>query len=333
MAAAAITCVQCGDTFRNRQGLVVHSLIHTNELPFQCLVEGCNDRFRSFTARSRHIKTRHTHPTVKKPCPDCGQMLRPLSLSAHQRLKHLDEHPELKSLPKYQCPQCPMSFPLRGNLRRHMKRHAADRIVYGCRICPTTRLSEKAAMNHMVKCAKKFGVEVPSEGPIKRHKNAAVPLRGGGTVKRVAKEAFQGDEATKEGMDLESCSRAAMSKRQRTSEIAVQRSLAEEEAKLAGGETGARVFRCPFHDGMTYDAPHKLALHRKQHARLQGKFMCRHCGVQPNLIAVEFLTANKLRHHMRQFHADLIRAHGKAIADGTDVIDLPCAAGCPSEMC
>ena len=315
---ATITCLQCSATFRNRQGLVVHSRIHTNELPFACTVDGCSDRFRSSTARARHVKTCHVAPDEKVACPDCGVMLRPLSVQAHQRLKHRDVHPELKPPPTHTCPVCSRSFPLRGNLRRHMQHvHATDRVVFGCRLCPVTRFTEQAARNHMVKCAKKYGVEVPTEGPIQRHKNMAVPLRGGGSAKRVAPPQDEG-----ECLDSEACTRAAMSKRQRTAEIAACRSVAEEERKHAAAEG---ELRCPFHDGMVYRTAEQLALHQRQHARLKGKYMCHHCGVQPNLLAVDFLTGNKLRHHVRQYHADVIRAHSAEIEAGMDVLAIPAA--------
>lgn len=279
------------------------------------------------------MKTRHTTPNARVKCPDCEKMLRPLSVAAHRRLKHRDQHPELKPPPQHTCLQCRKTFPLLGNLRRHMlNRHATDRILYGCRLCPVTRCTEKAARNHMVKCARRFHVEPPEEGPIVQRKDTTVvPLRGGGSAKRVRAAEDAQDDSSSERMDTAKCTQAVMSKRQRTAAIATRRSVADETAKLAElaerGGVGGTTFRCPYHDGMVYDTAAKLELHQKQHARRRGEYVCHHCGVQSNLIPVEFLTANKLRHHLRQYHADIIRKHADAIAGGMDLLEVPATAG------
>ena len=173
-------------------------------------------------------------------------------------------------------------------------------------------------MNHMIRCAKKFGVEVPSGGPIKRRRNASLPLRGGGSAKRVAVDAFEGEEMTERHV----CSYVPVSKRQRTAEIAECKSMADVEASLAADDAERGLFRCPYHDGMVYGTKKKLEWHCKQHVKLKGMYACKHCPVQPNMIPVEFLTASKLRQHLRQFHADVVRAHADEVSKGMDVIDI-----------
>lgn len=301
-------CVHCELVLTTKQGLRKHLRTHTNEMPFACTRGECDKRFRTKTTLRRHELTVHDKAEERLPCPECGKMLRPLSLLPHRQALHdvplqgggVKAPPKLLSCP---APGCDRTFKHRGNLNRHtMAVHNTCRTVYACLLCPTTRCTLASARNHMAKCAKRFGVPLPDADPIARAQNAPVMLRG------TAAEPADADAAE----DVDADPRPKKRTRRGTRDVGVEplrggvELLLRDEAK----ELPTGTHRCPFHDGATFTKEATLWAHMRAHKRLEGKHACPYCTTAsfPNFQTPQFLTARKLQNHIRSYHANLIAA-------------------------
>ncbi|XP_067035558.1 uncharacterized protein [Acropora muricata] len=109
-------CDDCGRFFRRLHQLNVHQRIHSGEKPYIC--PRCGMAFRHDSTVTMHIRTRHDHLRPFK-CDECGSLF--------GRLSHLKKHirkvcgdNKNKEKPIAQCRFCDVTFPTKGDLRKHL---------------------------------------------------------------------------------------------------------------------------------------------------------------------------------------------------------------------
>lgn len=109
-------CDDCGRFFRRLHQLNVHQRIHSGEKPYIC--NRCGMAFRHDSTVTMHIRTRHDHLRPFK-CDECGSLF--------GRLSHLKKHirkvcgdNKNKEKPIAQCRFCEVTFPTKGDLRKHL---------------------------------------------------------------------------------------------------------------------------------------------------------------------------------------------------------------------
>lgn len=109
-------CEDCGRFFRRLHQLNVHQRIHSGEKPYVC--NRCGMAFRHDSTVTMHIRTRHDHLRPFK-CEECGSLF--------GRLSHLKKHirkvcgdNKNKEKPIAQCRFCDVTFPTKGDLRKHL---------------------------------------------------------------------------------------------------------------------------------------------------------------------------------------------------------------------
>lgn len=109
-------CEDCGRFFRRLHQLNVHQRIHSGEKPYVC--NRCGMAFRHDSTVTMHIRTRHDHLRPFK-CEVCGNLF--------GRLSHLKKHirkvcgdNKNKEKPIAQCRFCDVTFPTKGDLRKHL---------------------------------------------------------------------------------------------------------------------------------------------------------------------------------------------------------------------
>jgi len=109
-------CEDCGRFFRRLHQLNVHQRIHSGEKPYVC--NRCGMAFRHDSTVTMHIRTRHDHLRPFK-CDECGSLF--------GRLSHLKKHirkvcgdNKNKEKPIAQCRFCDVTFPTKGDLRKHL---------------------------------------------------------------------------------------------------------------------------------------------------------------------------------------------------------------------
>lgn len=132
-------CDDCGRFFRRLHQLNVHQRIHSGEKPYVC--NRCGMAFRHDSTVTMHIRTRHDHLRPFK-CDECGSLF--------GRLSHLKKHirkvcgdNKNKEKPIAQCRFCDVTFPTKGDLRKHLlncekkeaKVKAKEVTLHICEIC------------------------------------------------------------------------------------------------------------------------------------------------------------------------------------------------------
>ena len=116
--AKSLDCSFCGESFVNREELIVHRAGHTGEPPIPCAL--CGKSFANKATLNIHMRIH----TGEKPyvCVQCGKRFTQNgSLKIHLRT-HSGEKP-------YVCLQCTASFNNPSNLRRHMVTHTGNGVL------------------------------------------------------------------------------------------------------------------------------------------------------------------------------------------------------------
>jgi len=130
-------CQECGKGFVSKAVLLKHSMLHTNERPFQCTF--CPKTF----VQKSHLKVHISKHTGDRPflCLECGK-----SFTTKQ---HLKEHNKLHtgSKPWYECSQCDAKYRGQADLTIHMRLHTGE-TPFSCDQCDKSFRSERSLENH-----------------------------------------------------------------------------------------------------------------------------------------------------------------------------------------
>ncbi|XP_063706530.1 myoneurin [Culicoides brevitarsis] len=111
-------CNNCSQSFRRKQQLKRHIILHTGEYPYQC--EVCKKGSINLKAHIRH-RASHIHN-----CDTCGRVFKNWSgLVAHRKISHVKE---------FKCEVCNKVFISQKNLNYHKKVHLShdERSVFQC---------------------------------------------------------------------------------------------------------------------------------------------------------------------------------------------------------
>jgi len=130
-------CQECGKGFVTKSVLLKHSMLHSDERPFQCTF--CPKTF----VQKSHLKVHISKHTGDRPflCLECGK-----SFTTKQ---HLKEHNKLHtgSKPWYECSQCNAKYRGQADLTIHMRLHTGE-TPFACDQCEKTFRSERSLENH-----------------------------------------------------------------------------------------------------------------------------------------------------------------------------------------
>ncbi|CAG9770370.1 unnamed protein product [Ceutorhynchus assimilis] len=133
-------CDQCGAKYMNKYSLLIHSRKHTNEKPFICAT--CGKSFVSSADLNHHTKIHNNDRAYS--CLKCNRSFKTHSnLRTHRLQMHLDPAEW-----KFPCTLCSKKFPIKGNLIKHLKRHAGIK-EFVCHICEKKFLNKAELMLHL----------------------------------------------------------------------------------------------------------------------------------------------------------------------------------------
>ncbi|XP_033111899.1 transcription factor IIIA-like [Anneissia japonica] len=111
----------CGATFKKRQQLTVHEVIHTGINRYHCEVEGCGMQFPLPSKLKRHMQK---HEMRNCPKDGCSETFKSWSLlRKHLSTDHLDE---------FKCESCGKTFGKNYKLRLHERIHKEKVDVFLC---------------------------------------------------------------------------------------------------------------------------------------------------------------------------------------------------------
>lgn len=102
----------------------------------------CNERFRDFTQKVRHLKEAHGVQKESPKCKACDRSFETMAaLSVHIKRDHLIQRP-------HKCSECDMSFYVKAQLRNHFVIHSGTR-EFACSVCLKTFGRKKTLSDHM----------------------------------------------------------------------------------------------------------------------------------------------------------------------------------------
>ncbi|XP_052753804.1 gastrula zinc finger protein XlCGF49.1-like [Galleria mellonella] len=126
--ARTVSCSQCNAKFFNKHDLASHMLIHSDEMPFECLA--CGRKFKRFILLKRHEKVMHSDLYQFK-CHHCiVAFLSQDELEVHQR-KHGND-----AYRQHVCHVCNKRFHERNTLQRHIDIVHNKKRGFRCEYCP-----------------------------------------------------------------------------------------------------------------------------------------------------------------------------------------------------
>ncbi|XP_054284868.1 zinc finger protein 709-like [Macrosteles quadrilineatus] len=162
-------CNKCGKSFKHKQLLQRHQLVHSDIRPFTC-----NVCLASFKTKANLMNHHATHTGEKKhKCEHCGQQFaHKTSLTLHYRW-HSGQKP-------YQCTVCKKMFSQKGNLQEHYRIHTGEK-PFDCNICSRKFTTSSQYKLHMKRhtgerpwkcefCGKSFLHKDAWKCHIRRHK-------------------------------------------------------------------------------------------------------------------------------------------------------------------
>ncbi|XP_065163488.1 zinc finger protein 34-like [Atheta coriaria] len=116
-------CNKCKKSFKHKQLLLRHQLVHTSERPFSCTE--CKGAFKTRANLINHIAT---HTKEKKFfCTECGLCFPyKTSLNLHQRWHNGQKD--------YECDVCMKTFSQKGNMVEHRRIHTGEK-PFCCSYC------------------------------------------------------------------------------------------------------------------------------------------------------------------------------------------------------
>ncbi|XP_050516871.1 zinc finger protein 850-like [Diabrotica virgifera virgifera] len=153
--AGNYVCSVCGKIFVKKEGLILHTRVHTGEKPYQC--EICGKAFPQKSTYNNHMRIHDGDGAY--PCSECNKAFYNGTCLRRHMAVHTGERP-------YPCSECKKSFSLKSNLRKHRLVHTGEK-PYPCSICEKAFSQSSSLKTHMrihtgekaypcSKCNKKF---------------------------------------------------------------------------------------------------------------------------------------------------------------------------------
>ncbi|XP_059048978.1 RE1-silencing transcription factor-like isoform X1 [Achroia grisella] len=110
--ARTVPCNHCNAKFYNKHDLATHALIHSDDMPFECLA--CGRKFKRLILLKRHEKVLHSD-LCQFSCPHCTVTF----LSQEELVAHQNRHGNIANR-RHVCPVCSKRFHEKNTLRRHI---------------------------------------------------------------------------------------------------------------------------------------------------------------------------------------------------------------------
>ena len=114
-------CVVCDKRFTRKEGLSVHSKLHTGQNVYSCPQCG-----KTFSIR-HNLKTHLYIHSNKYQCQECGKCFRSSQVLTEHRRRHSGEKP-------YECTVCSKRFARSCDLLVHSRIHSGEK-PYKCLVC------------------------------------------------------------------------------------------------------------------------------------------------------------------------------------------------------
>lgn len=136
------TCPQdrCDKSFKSKEGLKQHILVHSGVKNFQC--SECGYRVRTKHHLKLHTLKRHTDMKKTIPCEVCGKLFRHIS-----NLKcHFYTH-KAREERQHRCEVCSLTFRTQKSLDSHLALHDPSR-PFKCSKCPLRYKNKDALVAH-----------------------------------------------------------------------------------------------------------------------------------------------------------------------------------------
>lgn len=161
-AASPYVCRRCFQGFNTYEAKYAHVRSVKACHPFACTK--CKERFMFYEARQRHLVAVHGEPKKMYRCTECENIYESRTLLyLHYKVTHSDDH--------FQCQDCGIKLPTKGDLTKHRVSHTGER-NFKCTICEKSfaRQTNLKAHYRVHDIVKRYNCSVCSKGFVQSSK-------------------------------------------------------------------------------------------------------------------------------------------------------------------